>query len=306
MGILIILAVGFIVGVVFVQTSKTGSIRPIVVTTLIGLAIGIVFSMVRIVPAGYVGVVDIFGQVSPNALNSGIHFVNPLAKVVNMSIRTQEDKETMSVPSKEGLNISLDLSVLYRLDQKRAVDVYRTVGAWYKEVILLPQYRAAARGVTVAHEAKALYTSEREMLAQAIYDSLNGMVSDRGVVIERVLLRAITLPPTVSNAIEQKLKAEQEAERMKFILQRETQEAERKRIEAGGIRDAQEIIAQSLTQQYLHYLWINTLNENPNVIYVATEANMPIFRAINPDEENRNKKPVITRAQREQQKDQKQ
>ncbi len=97
---------------------------------------------------------------------------------------------------------------------------------------------------------------------------------------------------TVSSAIEQKLKAEQEAERMKFVLQREQLEAERKRVEAGGIRDAQSIINQSLTSQYLHYLWINTLNQNPNVIYVATEANMPIFRAINPDEELLHKKPI--------------
>ncbi len=103
------------------------------------------------------------------------------------------------------------------------------------------------------------------------------------------------MPTTVSAAIEQKLKAEQEAERMKFVLQRETQEAERKRVEAAGIRDAQTIIDQSLTSQYLNYLWINTLNQNPNVIYVATEANMPIFRAINPDWENLNKKPVPTK-----------
>lgn len=298
MGILIILIAGFIIGVIFSQVSRTGSIKPIIVTTLLGLAVGVSFSMIRIVPAGYVGVVDFFGRVSPRPLNSGINFVNPLARVINMSIRTQEDKETMSVPSKEGLNISLDVSVLYRLDLTKAAEVYRTIGPYYQEVMLLPQYRAAARGVTVAHEAKALYTSERELLAQGIFDSLKNLIGDRGVIIERVLLRAITLPVTVSSAIEQKLKAEQEAERMKFILQRETQEAERKRIEAAGIRDAQGIINQSLTSQYLHYLWINTLNLNPNVIYVATEANMPLFRAINPDEENLHKKPLLSKEQK--------
>lgn len=298
MGILIILILGFIIGVIFIQTAKTGSIKPIVTTTIIGLVIGLLFAMVRVVPAGHVGIVDFFGKVSPMALPSGINFVNPLARVINMSIRTQEDKETMAVPSKEGLNVNLDVSVLYRLDPTRAVEVYKTVGTTYQGVILVPQYRAAARGVTVAHEAKALYTSEREMLAQAIFDSLNSLIGNRGVIIERVLLRAITLPPTVSGAIEQKLKAEQEAERMKFVLQRETQEAERKRIEAGGIRDAQTIIAQSLTSQYLHYLWINTLNQNPNVIYVATEANMPIFRTINPDEELLRKKPILPKEQK--------
>lgn len=293
MGLLIILILGFITGVVFVNVAKTGSVKPIVITTFVGLMIGIVFSAVRVVPAGYVGIVDFFGHVSAQPLNSGINFVNPLARVINISIRTQEDKETMNVPSKEGLNVALDVSVLHRLDPAKAVEVYKTVGPVYQEVILVPQYRAAARGVTVGHEAKALYTSERELLAQGIFDSLTSLVGERGIIIERVLLRAITLPVTISGAIEQKLKAEQEAERMKFVLQKETQEAERKRVEATGIRDAQTIINESLTAQYLHYLWINTLNQNPNVIYVATEANMPLFRAINPDEQNLRKKPLV-------------
>jgi regulator of protease activity HflC (stomatin/prohibitin superfamily) len=165
-------------------------------------------------------------------------------------------------------------------------------------VVVIPQFRAASRGVTVAYEAKALYTSEREMLAQAIYDSLRNMLKDRGIVLERVLLRGMMLPTTVTAAIEQKLKAEQEAERMKFVLQREQQEAERKRVEAAGIRDAQAIINQSLTTQYLQYLWINTLNQNPNVIYVATEANMPMFRAVNPDEQNLRKKPILPKEEK--------
>ncbi|MFA4843309.1 MAG: prohibitin family protein [Candidatus Omnitrophota bacterium] len=298
MAFLIILILGFIIGVVFVNVAKTGSLKPIISTTVVGLILGVIFSSVRIVPAGCVGVVDFFGHVSPMPLNSGINFVNPLANVIIMSIRTQEDKETMSVPSKEGMNVSLDVSVLYKLDPAKAVDVYKTVGPLYQEIILVPQYRAAARGVTVAHESKALYTSEREMLAQGIFESLENMVGGRGIVLERVLLRAITLPVTVSGAIEQKLKAEQEAERMKFILQRETQEAERKRIEAGGIRDAQAIINQSLTSQYLHYFWINTLSQNPNVIYVATEANMPLFRVISPDEELLRKKPILPKEQK--------
>ncbi len=300
----IVLVIGFLLGAVFIGMSyynpveKRGenkkTIGTILVTGFVVLLVLIIFSAIRIVPAGYVGVVDFFGKVSPNVLNSGLNLVNPFAKVIAISIRTQEDKETMSVPSKEGLNVALDVSVLYRLDPSKAVDVYKTVGPEYQNVILLPQYRAAARGVTVAHEAKALYTSEREMLAQAIFDALKNLIGDRGVIVERVLLRAINLPQTVSGAIEQKLKAEQEAERMKFILQKEDLEAERKRVEAKGIRDAQEIINQSLTSQYLHYLWINTLNQNPNVIYVATEANMPLFRAVDQDAELMRKKTVPT------------
>jgi regulator of protease activity HflC (stomatin/prohibitin superfamily) len=298
MGVLIILIFGFIIGVVFVNVSKTGSIKPIIVTTIMGLIIGVLFSAIRIVPAGCVGIVDFFGQVSPRPLYSGLNLVNPLAKVVIMSVRTHEDMEIMPVPSKEGLTINLDVSILYKLDPSKAVEIYKTVGPKYRDVVIIPQFRAAARGVTVAHEAKSLYTSEREMLAQAIFDSLKDMISGRGIILERALLRGMTLPTTVSQAIEQKLKAEQDAERMKFILQRETQEAERKRVEAAGIRDAQTIIDQSLTSQYLHYLWINTLNQNPNVIYVATEANMPLFRAIDPDEENLRKRPLLQKEQK--------
>jgi regulator of protease activity HflC (stomatin/prohibitin superfamily) len=295
MGLLIILVMGFIIGVVFTQVTRTGSAKPIIITTLIGLLAGVFFSAIRVVPAGYVGVVDFFGRVSPLPLNSGINLVNPLAKVVLMSVRTLQETEGMSIPSKEGLNITLDISLLYRLNPQKAVEIYKTVGPYYKEVIVTPQFRSVARGVTVNYEAKALYTSEREVLSQAIYDALEKMTEERGVTIERVLLRSITLPSTVSAAVEQKLKAEQEAERMKFVLQKETQEAERKRVEAAGIRDAQGIINQSLTSQYLHYLWINTLNLNPNVIYVATEANMPLFRAIDPDEENSRKKPLVSK-----------
>jgi regulator of protease activity HflC (stomatin/prohibitin superfamily) len=294
MPVLIVLVFGIIVGAALANASrKSGSSKGVIVGAVFMLIVLLLLSSIRIVPAGHVGVVDFFGNVSDKALTSGINLVNPLAKVIKMSVRTQEDMETMTVPSKEGLNISLDVSILYKLDPAKAVSVYKTVGANYKEVILVPQYRAAARGATVTHEAKALYTSERETLAQNIDESLKHLIGDRGIVIERVLLRAIQLPNTVSAAIEQKLRAEQDAERMKFVLQKETQEAERKRVEAQGIRDAQAIINESLTSQYLHYLWINTLNLNPNVIYVATEANMPIFRAINPDAENANKKPLL-------------
>jgi len=298
MALLLLVFIGFVLGIVISNIPDRSQVKKVVMIVaplLVGIAA--LLSSIRVVPAGYAGIVDFFGSVSPAPLKSGIHLVNPLARVFPISVRTIEDKEVMSVPSKEGLNIQLDLSVLYRLDPDKAVDVYRTIGPRFRDVILIPQFRAAARGVTVGYESKALYTSEREMLSQAIFDSLKGMVGERGLVIERVLLRGITLPATVSTAIEQKLKAEQEAERMKFVLLKETQEAQRKRVEAEGIRDAQSIIDQSLTEQYLQYLWINTLNDNPNVIYVATEANMPMFRAINPDEQNRMKKPLLEKAQ---------
>ena len=292
--VLVLIAIGLLMGTVLTTVARQRQdITPYTVAGVVLIVFLVLTQSVRVVPAGHVGVVDLFGKVSPQTLPSGIALVNPLARVIPLSIQTQEDKETMSVPSKEGLNVALEISILYRLKPEKAAEIYRTVGKDYLEVVLIPQSRSVARDVTVANEAKALYTSEREVIAQKFHDYLQQHVEERGIVIESILLRSITLPPMVSQAIEQKLKAEQDAERMKFVLQKEQQEAERKRVEAAGIRDAQAIINQSLTSQYLNYLWINTLNQNPNVIYVATEANMPLFRVLNPDEQLKQKKPLL-------------
>ena len=280
MWIVVLAAVGLVAGLALVLGLERQYARPILIFAVLGLIVGSVVASLRVVPAGHVGVVDFFGNVSQSSLKSGINFVNPLAKVIAMSIRTQEDKETMSVPSKEGLTIELEVSALFHLDPEKAVDVYKSVGTHYVDVIFIPQMRAAARGVTGGSEAKALYTSEREALGLAVREHLEGLVGDRGMIVENILLRKVSLPITVSQAIEQKLKAEQEFERMKFVNQREEMEAERKRIEAKGVRDSQAIISETLTPQYLNYLWIRNLADNQNVIYVATEANVPIFRAI--------------------------
>ncbi len=280
MWMILLAIVGLLAGFSLVLRLERRYARSVFVLALFGLVVGVLFGSIRIVPAGHVGVVDLFGRVSPNPLKSGLNFVNPLVRVIPMSIRTQEDKETMSVPSKEGLTVELEISALFHLDPEKAVEVYRTVGYYYADVLFVPQFRAAARGVTGGSEAKALYTSEREALGRVIHEHLQALVEDRGIVVENILLRKVALPRTVSDAIEQKLKAEQDSERMKFVNQREEMEADRKRIEAKGVRDSQAIISETLTPQYLNYLWIRNLADNQNVIYVATEANVPIFRSI--------------------------
>ena len=280
MWVLILGAIGLVAGVALVLGLERRYARPILVFASLGLVVGAVVGSIRVVPAGHVGVVDFFGTVSPMSRKSGINFINPLARFVPMSVRTQEDKENMSVPSKEGLTVDLEISALFHLDPEKAVDVYKTVGAEYSEILFVPQFRAAARGVTGGSEAKGLYTSERETLAKLIQEHLRALVEGRGIIVENILLRKVALPRTVSDAIEQKLRAEQQFEQMKFVNQREEMEADRKRIEATGVRDSQAIISETLTAQYLNYLWIKNLAENQNVIYVATEANMPIFRAV--------------------------
>lgn len=228
-----------------------------------------------VIPAGHVGVVDFFGTVSDNTLKAGINMVNPLARVIKFSIKTQEIKEIMDVPSKEGLTVQLEVSVLFHLDPEKAAEVYKTVRENYVSVILEPQFRSVSRGVTAGYEAKALYTSEREMLAQIILADLQKIVGPRGVVVESSPLRRIGLPPGLTAAIEEKLRAEQESQRMQFVLAKERQEADRKRIEAQGISDFQNIVSKGISEQLLRWKGIEAtekLANSPNTKVIVIGA----------------------------------
>lgn len=246
----------------------------------------IIFSFVRIVPAGTVGVFDLFGRVSDIERKPGLNIVNPFAKLLIMNVKTEEESEIMNVPSKEGLSIDLDVTILYRISPDKAGDIYKTVGEQYRNIIITPQFRSASRGVTVNYEAKALYTSSREEIAQKIFDDLHGLLEIRGIILEKALLRSIKLPHTVSQAIEMKLKAEQESEQMKFVLTKEKQEAERKVIEAEGIAKAQEIINRTLTAAYLQHEAIQAqmkMAESPNhtTVYIPSGDNgIPLVRVL--------------------------
>ncbi len=241
-----------------------------------------VVQCLTIIPAGHVGVVDFFGRVSPQSLPAGIQVRNPLATIVKMSVQTQEAKETMEVPSKEGLTVGLEASVLFHLDPDQAPEVYRSVGVNYVEILLEPQFRSVTRGVTATYEAKALYTSERGHLAQLLTDELAATVSPRGVVVENTPLRQLSLPKNLSDSIEQKLQAEQESQRMEFVLQRERQEAERKRIEAQGIADFQRTVSEGISDQLLRWKGIEATLEiaksaNTKVIIAGGQDGLPII-----------------------------
>jgi len=242
------------------------------------LAILAVTSVLTTVSAGNVGIVDVFGNVRPTTLKSGLQFVNPMANVIEMSTRTQEIKETMDVPSKEGMTVNIEVSVLYHLDPDKASDLYRTVGPNYAEVLLEPQFRSVTRGVTAGYEAKALYTSERERLAQLITTDLKQLVEPRGILIEATPLRKLTLPNKLRDAIEEKLSADQESQRMQFVLAKETQEAERKRIEAKGIADFQQIVTQGISDKLLEWKGIEATqdlakSQNSKIVIIGNSKN---------------------------------
>ena len=226
----------------------------------------------RTVPAGHVGVKDFFGQVSSQTLAPGVRLVVPLTRIVRMSVQTQEIKELAEVPSREGLILSLETSLLFQLDPAKAADIYRTVGSDYIGTIVEPQFRSAIREVTASYDAKALYSAERERIATEILELFRRLAGERGIVVQQVLLRKIGLPPVVASAIQEKLRREQEAEQMKFVLQKEQQEAERKRIEAQGIADFQKIVAQGISAQLLEWKGIEAtekLAASPNTKVVV-------------------------------------
>lgn len=249
------------------------SILRILGLAFIGLLIVIfLFSAVTRVDSGAVGVLTLFGRVTGEALPEGMHLINPFKTNHELSIRTQEIKETASVPSSEGLVMNLDTSLIFHLNPEKAAEVFQKIGPHYAEVLIEPNLRAAIREATASHSANALYTGEREAVARQIFGQLSNLLGQRGFIVESVLLRDIQLPATLKTSIESKQQAEQEALAMSFRLQKETQEAQRKRIEAQGIRDFQQIVAQGISAQLLEWKGIEAtenLAKSPNAKIVV-------------------------------------
>ncbi len=247
-------------------------LRLIAIGIVAFLLVILLFNSVTTVRTGHVGVLTLFGNVTGPVLSSGIHLVNPLKSNRQMSVQIQELKESASVPSSEGLVINLDTSLIYRLNPERAADVLRDIGTDYEDKIVKSTLRSSIREATASHTANALYSSERESVASQIFSQLKNQLEPRGVIVERVLLRDIQLPATLKASIEAKQQAEQEALAMNFRLQKETQEAQRKRIEAQGIRDFQQIVAQGISPQLLEWKGIEAtenLAKSPNAKVVV-------------------------------------
>ncbi|MFO7807242.1 MAG: prohibitin family protein [Candidatus Moraniibacteriota bacterium] len=261
---------------------------------LVVVAILLLPLMLVVVEAGQTGVYSLFGKVKDKELSSGIHFKNPLAKVQKMSIRTEDytmsnaelegekrGADAISALTKEGLTVNLDMTVLYRLDEASASDVYRDVGLNYQEKIIRPAIRSTIRSVIARYDAKVVYSDKRKEASERIAEGLEEQLGNRGIVLEELLLRNVELPPNLRNSIEQKLQAEQEAQKMEFVLEKERKEKERKIIEAEGQRESQRIINESLTDRFLNYQYIKNLENREGTIYVPTDGNgLPMFKNI--------------------------
>jgi regulator of protease activity HflC (stomatin/prohibitin superfamily) len=248
--------------------------RPVRALAGILILIGVISGCIVQIDAGYIGVKKLFGKVQPDVLNSGLHVVNPLMDIIEMEVRTQNytmsgvhdegeksSDDAMRVLSADGLEVIIDLTVLYRVVATDAPRLYRETGLDYTDKVVRPLARTHIRDNAVYYDAIALYSVKRDEFQAKIFATIEREFKKRGLVLENLLVRNITLPNSVKNTIETKINAEQEAQKMQFVLQKERQEAERKRVEAQGIADYQRIISESLTDKQLQYEQIKAMKE---------------------------------------------
>ena len=267
----------------------------------VGILLSILLACVVQIGPGEVGVQILFGKVQDGILRSGLNFINPLMEVQKLDIKTQaytmsgaNDMDVSSAETKksdpiqtlssDGLTLILDVTVWYRLSADDAPNILRTIGADYESKIVLPAIRTAIRDVAVNYVATDIYSSKRNDYVNAINKRLEESFEGRGLILEKVLLRNVELPLKVREAIDEKIAAEQRAQQMVYVLQKEKQEAERKTVEAQGVAEAQRIINSTISSSYLQWKYIETLKElvnSPNNSFVITPYDQKLIPMLN-------------------------
>lgn len=263
------------------------------ISVLIMLA-GVLTKCIVQIEAGQIGVKSLFGKVQDDVLKSGLHFINPFVNVQRLDIKTQNytmsgihdegtktGDDAIRVLTSDGLEVTIDLTVLYKLLPSEAPRLVRETGVDYTDKIVRPLTRTKIRDNSVYYEAISLYSNKRDEFQQRIFKSIEDDFRKRGLILEQLLVRNITLPQSVKETIEQKINAEQDAQKMQFVLLKEKQEAERKRVEAQGIADYQRIINIGLTDQQLQYEQIKAYlelakSDNAKVIIMG-KGNAPVI-----------------------------
>lgn len=228
-----------------------------------------------------IGVKTTFGRIASGPLNPGAQFVIPgVNSVLRVPARVVNREVRLEMPSKEGLNVAAEVSILYRARTENVRQILETSGTRYEEDVIIPVFRSAAADVSARYMAKDMHSGTRTGIEQAIKNQMMEVLSPRGFVVENVLLKSIRLPADLARAIEEKLEAEQRSEQMRFVLDREKQEAERRRIEAQGIREAWDIIAQGLSPEIISYQSIEAFRElarSPNAKVIVTDGKAPML-----------------------------
>ena len=241
------------------------------------IIVGAVLASIVQINPGEIGVQKLFGKVNNNILESGLNVVNPLVDVVTFDTKTQNytmsgvmdegeksADDAIRVLSADGLEVIIDLTVLYKVIPSEAPRILQEIGTDYKNTIVRPICRTKIRDNAVYYDAVALYSTKRDEFQGRIFKTIETDFKTRGLMLEQLLVRNITLPASVKTAIESKINAEQEAQKMTFVLQKEKQEAERKRVEAQGIADYQKILSTGLSDKQLQYEMIKAIATSPN------------------------------------------
>ena len=259
------------------------------------LVVGVLTSCFVQINTGFVGVKSLFGRVQTETLSSGLSFVNPLVEVTQIETRTLnytmsgiqtegkiQGDDAIKVLTADGLEVTIDLSVLYRVVPDQAPRLIRETGSDFEDKIVRPITRTRIRDNAVYYEAVALYSTRRDEFQSRIFKSIETDFQKRGLFLENLLVRNISLPASVKAAIERKIEAEQEAQKMQFVLQKEKQEAERKRVEAQGIADYQQIISASLSDRQLQYEQIKAMTQlagsaNAKIIVMPSKGGAPLI-----------------------------
>lgn len=222
----------------------------------------------RVVKQGDVGVKRTLGKIKSEPIEAGPRLFNPfVTRIIMVPIRTVNTEVSLALPSKEGLNVEAQISILYHVNEDKATEVIANIGTNYQNEIILPVFRAAAADISAQYMAKDMHTGNRSEIEEAIRLRMMTYLEERGFIIEAVLLKSIELPDRLYAAIQEKLEAEQQAQRMEFVIQQEQQEAKRRKIEAEGIRDANRIISEGLTPEIIRYKTIEAyleLAKSPN------------------------------------------
>lgn len=253
-----------------------------------------------VVREGEVGVKRKLGKYSDTPYTEGLKVFNPFtAKIIKVPVQTENLEVSLMLPSKEGLNIGAEISILYNVIPQAAPDLLRTVGMNYESNVILPVFRSAIADVSSNFFAKDMHTGQRGEIETAIKEHMEKILIDKGISVEAVLFKSIKLPPNLARAIEEKLEAEQQALRMEFVLQEAQREADRKRIEAEGVRDAQKIIAEGLSPEILQFKSIEAfmkLASSPNTKVIISDGDMPMLMDPNAMETGSNTKKINERS----------
>ncbi len=234
-----------------------------------------------IIRQGEVGVKRSFGKIKQEPLMEGARGFNPFTTtIIKLPTRTMNMEVRLPLPSKEGLTVQSDVSILYRLEGSYAPKIVEKLGKNYEQVVILPVFRSAVADISSQYYAKDMHTGQRSGIENAIKELMMLQLKDRGFVVEAVLLKSIVLPTGLTKAIEDKLEAEQDAQRMQFVLDKERQEAKRRTIEAEGVRDAQKIIAEGLSPLLIRFKAIEAFNKlatSPNTKVIITNGDQPLM-----------------------------